>query len=158
MVKELIIASVLAVGFSGCAESLANVGVQESGVYVSDSDFDELKVKKARQADIEMLFGKPSRTSSLNGSQIWYYDYQKSSKFGDTVNSGVAFEFNKKGVLTKKTRTNGNPNYTNNNSNSIADRAANKAENKVDNAVDRATNKVENKVDNMIDRALNKIF
>ena len=150
MVKELIIASILAVGFSGCAESLANVGVQESGVYVSDSDFDSFKVKKATQSDVEMALGKPSRTSYLNNNTIWYYDYAKNSKFGDSTSSGAAFSFNSKGVLTKKTRTNGNPNKSNSytsNSNSAVDRAT-----------DKAMNKAENKLDSMIDRALNKIF
>lgn len=151
MVRELIVASVLAIGFSGCAESLANVGVQESGVYVSESDFDSLKVKKARQSDVEMLLGRPSRTSYLNNGTIWYYDYEKNSKFGDSISSGVAFEFNSKGVLTKKSKTKGNPNKTNfsssGSSNSLTDRV-----------IDRASNKAENAIDNALNRALNKIF
>lgn len=83
-----------------------------TGTEVSNAQLEELKIGKSTQSDVERLIGYPPRKQSLNGGEIWYYDFTKISAnpFGGNVDEATVFEFDKKGVLKKKYKSKGSGN------------------------------------------------
>lgn len=96
----------LIVGFliSACAYT--------QGTEVSEDKLNQLNVGKSTKADVESLVGNPQRRSDISGGEAWYYDFSKISAnpFGGNVDESTVFEFNKKGVLTKKYKSQGSGN------------------------------------------------
>ena len=82
------------------------------GKEVSTAQLEAFVVGKSTKADVEQSVGNPQRKQDLNGGEAWYYDFTKISinPFGGNVDESTVFEFDKKGVLTKKYKSQGSNN------------------------------------------------
>lgn len=108
----LLIATPLAASFS---PAQANpFGGYTTGTEINQEQMDSAEIGKTTQKQVSEAFGAPSRREQLGDTQVWYYDFVKIKHFGKNVTEATVFEFDKKGVLTAKSKTNsvgktGNP-------------------------------------------------
>lgn len=90
---------------SGCAYT--------TGTKVKPQAMEQIKLNKSTKSDVERVIGYPPRKQNFGKGEIWYYDYQAISyiPFAGNKNETAVFEFNSKGVVTKKYKANkaGNP-------------------------------------------------
>lgn len=87
--------------FAGCA-AIQDFGAYKDGVEVSTSQMKQIKVGKSKMSDVERIVGYPSTKQETKKGEIWRYPFTKIRHFGSNVNETTVFEFNKKGVVTKK--------------------------------------------------------
>ncbi|PSM53310.1 hypothetical protein CRN67_00245 [Campylobacter blaseri] len=95
--------------FSGCA-NIVDFGAYTKGTEVTQAQMDLLTINKSKKSDVERIIGYPQRKSSVGKTEIWYYDFTKIRHIGSNIDESSVFEFNKKGILTKKYKTNGSNN------------------------------------------------
>lgn len=102
---KLLFAALTAFIISGCAYT--------TGTEVKPQALDQIKVNKSTKSDVEKIVGYPPRKQAFGSGEIWYYDYQAIGyiPFTGNTNETTVFEFNSKGVVTKKYKANkaGNP-------------------------------------------------
>ncbi|WP_313342851.1 outer membrane protein assembly factor BamE [Stenotrophomonas sp.] len=89
-------------------------GGYKTGTEITQKQMDAAEVGKTTQDQIREAYGAPSRREQLGDTQIWYYDYVNIKHFGKNVQEATVFEFNKKGLLSAKSKSNavgktGNP-------------------------------------------------
>ena len=82
-------------------------GAYTTGIEITQQQMDTLEVGKTTQDNIREKFGAPGRREQLGDTQVWYYDFTKIKSFGKNINESTVFEFNKAGVLTAKSKSNG---------------------------------------------------
>ncbi len=87
--------------FAGCA-AIQDFCAYKDGVEVSTSQMKQIKVGKSKMSDVERIVGYPSTKQETKRGEIWRYPFTKIRHFGSNVNEITVFEFNKKGVVTKK--------------------------------------------------------
>lgn len=68
---------------------------------------DQIKEGKSKMAGVEKIVGHPSKKQETKRGEIWSYPYNKIRHIGSNVNETTTFEFDKKGVVTKKYKTAG---------------------------------------------------
>lgn len=68
---------------------------------------DQIQLNKSTKSDIEKMIGYPHRKQAFGKGEIWYYDYKAISyiPFVLPENGTTVFEFNLKGIVTKKYKT-----------------------------------------------------
>jgi outer membrane protein assembly factor BamE (lipoprotein component of BamABCDE complex) len=112
----VIVASVLAVGCTGCLVS-AKRSETQSGNYVASSTFDQIEPGQTTASWVAATLGNPTEKTAVDGgSEVWKWTYTerkegKAAVFlifgGEDVkeSTGHAFVEFKDGVVTKKWRT-----------------------------------------------------
>lgn len=103
--KRILSLVVAAWFLAGCAGT--DIGAYTSGVEVNAQKFDQLVENKSTKKDVENIVGHPPRKEKFGKGEIWYYEFTKIRHIGANVNEMTVFEFNAKGVLTKKYKTGG---------------------------------------------------
>jgi outer membrane protein assembly factor BamE len=86
----------------------------KTGTQITQQQMDAFQVGKTTKDQVLEAFGAASRREQLGDTQVWYYDYVNIKHFGKNVQEATVFEFDKKGVLTSKSKSNavgktGNP-------------------------------------------------
>lgn len=109
-------ASLLALPGCGSVPGLADFGAMKTGTQVSDEQMAKVIDGKTNKTDVLTLLGHPHRKTSLNGQEIWYYDFNQIGQayIGRNISETAAFEFNGKGVVVNHYKTNGAPGQSSN--------------------------------------------
>jgi|APAra7269096936_1048531.scaffolds.fasta_scaffold10812_2 outer membrane protein assembly factor BamE (lipoprotein component of BamABCDE complex) len=81
-------------------------GGYKTGTEITQQQLDAAEVGKTTQDNIREAYGAPSRREQLGDTQIWYYDYVNIKHFGKNVQEATVFEFDKKGLLSAKSKSN----------------------------------------------------
>jgi outer membrane protein assembly factor BamE (lipoprotein component of BamABCDE complex) len=82
-------------------------GAYVTGTEITPAQMDAAEIGKTTQKQVSEAFGAPNRREQLGDTQVWYYDFTKIKSFGKNINESTVFEFNKAGVLTAKSKSNG---------------------------------------------------
>ncbi len=112
--RAITLALFLAAPLALSATDAQAFGAHVTGVHITAAQLDALQVGTTSQDEIRDQFGTPARREQVGDTQIWYYDYVKIPPFGKNIQEATVFEFNAKGVLVAKSKTNavgktGNP-------------------------------------------------
>lgn len=105
--KNIILILMTAFMLSACNNTFADIGSYTEGTEISSQTMDKLVVGKTNKKDIEKLIGYPLDKQKIGKTEIWRYPFQKIRSFGSNINETTVFEFNRKGILTKKYKAKG---------------------------------------------------
>lgn len=90
------------------AHAINPFGPYVTGTEITQQQMDAAEIGKTTQKQVSEAFGPPNRREQLGDTQVWYYDFTKIKSFGKNVNELTVFEFGKNGVLSAKSKSNGN--------------------------------------------------
>lgn len=98
--------------FFVCAILFLTGCAYKTGVEISQESLESVKVSQSTREDVEQKLGYPMRKNEVSGREIWYYDFTKISAnpFGGNVDETVVIEFDKRGRVVKKYKTQGSGN------------------------------------------------
>jgi len=93
---------------SGCAVNDALD--YKSGTYVSPTVYASFVEQKTKKAEVMSALGEPQKVRNEDGNTIYVYSYDviAAMPLQPNTNETVVLSFDAKGLLNKKTRTNGN--------------------------------------------------
>lgn len=84
--KSLAIASVAALSLlplSGCIHGKSHSSL--SGDYIGTGTYNRIKVGKTTEAWVLAALGEPTRKSSLEGGELWAYEYERTERSKGSV-------------------------------------------------------------------------
>lgn len=83
----------------------------QKGLEVNQNKLDAIIIGKSTQEDVEKIIGYPVRKTNIGNKEIWYYDFTRITSLpGFDKDESTVFEFNKKGIVIKKYKTQGSGN------------------------------------------------
>ncbi|QWU80741.1 putative outer membrane lipoprotein [Campylobacter novaezeelandiae] len=81
------------------------------GLEVNQNKLDAIIIGKSTQEDIEKIIGYPIRKTNIGNKEIWYYDFTRITSLPRfDKDESTVFEFNKRGIVVKKYKTQGSEN------------------------------------------------
>lgn len=92
--------------FMGCA-SIKDIGAYTEGTQITEAKMMEIKEGVSKKSDVEKLIGYPPSKQEMKNGEIWRYPYTKIRHIGSNISETTVFEFNEKGVVVKKYKTQG---------------------------------------------------
>lgn len=83
----------------------------QKGLEVNQNKLDAIIIGKSTQEDVEKIIGYPARKTNIGNKEIWYYNFTRITSLpGFDKDESTVFEFNKKGIVVKKYKTQGSGN------------------------------------------------
>lgn len=83
----------------------------QKGLEVKQNKLDTIVIGKSTQEDVEKIISYPARKTTLGNKEVWYYDFTRITSLpGFNKDESTVFEFNKKGIVVKKYKTQGSNN------------------------------------------------
>lgn len=90
--------------FIGCS-NIQDVGAYVEGTEITQEQMLQIKEGVSKKSDVENIIGYPSSKQEMKNSEIWRYPYTKIRNFGSNISETTVFEFDTKGIVTKKYKT-----------------------------------------------------
>lgn len=102
MKTSLVLAAAAALMLSACATDFM---AYKSGTEITAEQLAQFQPGVSTQPQVQAAVGAPNRRESLNGKELWYYDFNKIRHVGANVNEATVFEWDASGKLLQTYKT-----------------------------------------------------
>ena len=102
MKKPLVLAASAALMLSACATDFM---AYKTGTEITAEQLAQFQPGVSTQAQVQAAVGAPNRRESLNGKELWHYDFNKIRHIGANVNEATVFEWDASGKLLQTYKT-----------------------------------------------------